>query len=291
MDGATYALSLRSSHYTHAALESEMRWLEAMQDAPSVRVPAPVPALDGRLVCSLTAPELSGTLRCTLCRWLPGHERDEASLTRSEFERLGRAAGALHEKSFRFAPPADFTRPTWDEHRFHEYRVANTYDQILAHVRRYFSAPKVEHFARITDQALQRMRALSASPGARGLVHGDFHAGNYLFDGEARGEGDDDRVAFVDFEDLGWGYASYDIATALFGAMERPDHAELVDAFARGYAARRRLPADFALELRLFQVIRTLFLTSLVVTTGDLGESRWWEGYVVGKLERLLDIA
>jgi hypothetical protein len=35
--------------------------------------------------------------------------------------------------------------------------------------------------------------------------------------------------------------------------------------------------------------MRTIFLTSLVVTSGDVGESRWWEGYVAGKLERLLD--
>src|SRR5258706_11440455 len=88
-----------------------------------------------------------------------------------------------------------------------------------------------------------------------GLILADLHAGNCLFR--------QDGVAFIDFEDLSWGYFLYDVATALFGSIERPDYVELTKAFTTAYARIRPLPADSMHQLVLFQVLRALFLTHI----------------------------
>jgi Ser/Thr protein kinase RdoA (MazF antagonist) len=279
-DGAQYALRVTSNHYSELELGCEMQWLSVMQGDPEVRVPAPVTARDGRLVVSATAPTLAEARSCTLCHWLEGAHIPEERMTAADFACLGAAASKLHRQSASFVPSPDFERPRWDEARWFDPRVHDTYQRILEHLRRFFSPSAVERFHELAQKSRTRMRELRSTPRGFGLIHADFHAGNYLFH--------DGRVGFIDFEDLGWGYFLYDVATALFGAIERPDYPVLVDAFCSAYAGNLALPESFADDLLVFQVMRAVFLTSLVITRNSLAESAWWEGYVVGKLRRLL---
>ncbi len=62
----------------------------------------------------------------------------------------------------------------------------------------------------------------------------------------------------------------------------------LVGAFLTAYDRSRPVPADVAHQLLLFQVLRAVFLTSLVVIRGDDGERAWWQSHVAPKLERVL---
>jgi Ser/Thr protein kinase RdoA (MazF antagonist) len=282
-DGAQYVLRVTSDHYNEKELRSEMQWLSAAQAEPEVRVPAPVAACDGRLVISATTPSLAGARWCTLFGWLEGAHVPEERMTTADFACLGAAASKLHRASARFVAPPDFERPRWDEKRWFDPLVHHTYQRILEHLGRCFSQPAVDRFDALAQRCRYRMRELHSAPLGFGLVHADFHAGNYLFH--------DGSVSFIDFEDLGWGYFHYDIATALFGALERPDYPMLVGAFGTAYAGGLPLPESFADDVLLFQVVRAIFLTSLTVARDNPGESAWWQGYVVGKLRRLLAAA
>jgi Ser/Thr protein kinase RdoA (MazF antagonist) len=124
------------------------------------------------------------------------------------------------------------------------------------------------------------MRELRSQPFACGLIHGDFHAGNWLFDR--------DRVGFIDFEDLGWGYFLYDVATALFAALARADYPAVADAFTRAYAGVLPLPEAIENELLVFQALRVVFLTNLAVTRNSVAENTWWQTNVAGRLRRML---
>ncbi len=279
-DGQPYVLRVTSNHYSDAQLRSEMQWLNAMQGDPDVYVPAPVTARDGRLVISASAPSVTEARSCNLFRWMVGAHRPEEQMTAGDFARVGAAAAKLHRRSAAFALPPDFERPRWDETCWLEPHVGDTYQAILVQLRRFFPATTVERFDDLAQQGRTLMCQLRSDPHACGLIHGDFHARNYLFH--------DDHVGFIDFEDLGRGYFLYDIATALFGAIERPDYPALRDGFAGAYADTLRPPGGVDDDLLIFQVLRAVFLTSLVVTRNDLGERTWWEGYVVGKLRRIL---
>ena len=81
-----------------------------------------------------------------------------------------------------------------------------------------------------------------------GLIHADLVRENMLVQG--------DTVRFIDFDDSGFGYRIFDLATALLQNINEPDYAELQAALCEGYAERRSLP-DIGL-LPLFLVLRAL---------------------------------
>lgn len=274
-----HVLRVTSNHVSQLELEAEMQWLRAMQGVPGVRVPLPVAALDGRLIVEAYAAGFPAPRRCNLFCWLDGTQRLEESLDGSDFSKLGTATAKLHERSRAFATPRTFVRPHWDTRHWDELEVGDTYRRIVAHLERYFSADAMQRFSTLVRECRAWMRENALSAEQYGLVHGDLHAGNCLFDVAG--------IAFIDFEDLGWGYYVYDVATMLFGMLDRPDYPALVSAFARGYGAVRPLPEPFSERLAQFQALRAVFLTSLVVTRGDLAESAWWEGYVTSKLRLL----
>jgi Ser/Thr protein kinase RdoA (MazF antagonist) len=282
-DGAQYVLRITPNHYSENELSSEMQWLSAVQEEPGVRVPRPVAARDGRLLTRAAAPSLVGARWCSLFHWLDGAHAPEERMTVADFASLGAAASQLHRASARFAAPPAFERPRWDETRWFDPLVHHTYQRIVLHVAGSFAQDSVARFEALAQRARARMCELRSAPHSFGLIHADFHAGNYLFH--------DGSVGFIDFEDLGWGYFQYDIATALFGALERSDYPALVQALGAAYAGSVPLPDNFADDVLLFQVVRAIFLTSLTVGRDDPRESAWWQSYVVGKLRRLLSAA
>jgi len=279
-DRQQYVLRVTSNHYSDSEIRSEMQWLRKMQADPGVRVPEPVAARDGHLVIRAQAPSLAQPRSCTLFRWIEGTHLPEERMEALDFARVGMAAARLHKGSATFDPPPDFERPHWDEKRLLDPHVRDTYARILAHLRLFFSATAVARFDDLAQRGRDRLREIRSDRRGYGLIHADFHAGNYLFH--------EDRVGFIDFEDLGWGAFLYDVATALFGAIERPDYAALRDAFTNSYTATLPLSDNLPEDLLIFQVLRAVFLTSLVVTRNDLAESAWWKAYVVGKLRHIL---
>jgi len=279
-DGQQYVMRVTGNYYAEAALSSEMTWLAAMRAHPDVRVPEPIAALDRRLFTSASAPALDEPRLCALFRWMDGTHPVEAEMTAPDFARLGAAAAALHRASAAFVPPPGFSRPTWfDLDCLHPER-SPLHEAILAHLGRQFPAAAVERFDELAAEGRALVDQLGLDPRHHGLVHSDFHAGNHLFHA--------DLVGFIDFEDLSWGYFVYDIATALLASLDRSDYPELVGAFLTAYDRARPLPADVTHQLLLFQVLRAVFLTSLVIIRGDDGERRWWQRNVAPKLDRVL---
>ena len=133
-------------------------------------------------------------------RWASVHdfvrgEALEAELTPKHFFAIGALTGRLHNHSHRFEPPSWFARP----------RVVG------ARLAPLGSAPpetaEIRHLARTAEGiALGRIESGSA-PSGHGLVHGDLHLDNVLFDGA------DARP--IDFDDCRFAYYLRDLTLAL----------------------------------------------------------------------------
>jgi len=280
-DGQQFVLRVTSNAQSEARLRSEMQWLSAMQSIAGVCVPDPVANLDGQLIVQASVPSLSEPRWCNVFRWLEGTHIAEEEMSAPNFSAMGAACASLHANSARFYPPPEFDRPHWDEHYCLDPGVGNTFERITTYLRRHSPIVLADRFAERAGQARELMGQLRPDPLSYGLIHADFHPGNCLF----RPTG----VAFVDFEDLGSGYFLYDIASALFGSLERHDYPRLAGAFTKAYASRCPLPSDFARRLVLFQLLRAVFLTHLVLAQGELNGNPWWNGYLLCKLRRVLD--
>ncbi|PWE31842.1 homoserine kinase [Pararhodobacter marinus] len=226
--GRVVALRLhRPGYRTQAELASELDWLQALHEG-GLGVPRPVPGLDGAMLQPLENGYAS------VLNWLPGRPMgvtgtpldlpDRAGL----FRQLGRDMARMHDVSDAWARPAGFARASWDRAglvgeaplwgRFWENPMLDPRDRAL-----------FEGFRARADAQLAQIDATAD----RGLIHADLVRENILIDGA--------QLHFVDFDDGGFGYRLFDLATTLFKARPEPDYPVLRDALLDGYGAVRAI--------------------------------------------------
>lgn len=238
----TYALRLhRPGYRTKAQLQSELDWMSALAKG-GMAVPRPIPMPSGGYVA-----EVGGYLVDVLT-WLPGrmlgHQgqfdgvADRPGLAR----KLGQTLAQLHDLSDAWTPPASFTRPAWD-------RAGLTGSNPLW--GRFWQHP---HLTAAQRDTFERVRDVADAHLARietgldyGLIHADAITENIMIDGDA--------LCLIDFDDGGWGFRDFDLATFLMRQIDLPDYDAIRAALIDGYSIRRRI--DFGV-LNLMLLLRAL---------------------------------
>lgn len=208
---------------TLAALEAEVR-LVAWLDGEGVKVAAPVPSRNGRLV------ERVGDYYCVVFVGLAGTHLEVSDCDEAQFSAWGAALGQLHATMKRYQDPSLADRPSWREH--------------LAQAR-----PYVEGEPGLAAEwaFLQRWAsALPTGPDDYGLIHFDCEADNLCWA--------DGGFAILDFDDAAHHWYAADIAYALrdlFG-----EGVDLTDArfkaFLRGYEGAHPLNPVLLVQLPNF---------------------------------------
>lgn len=253
-----YAMRLKRPGYRQPAeIESELMWMAAL-DRAGILVPKPVPSLAGRCL-----EQVEGHL-VDLLTWMPGQTLGArlAGCSESEaevlFERLGGHMARFHAASDAWSPPAGFSRVNWDTDglvgesplwgRFWEHPGLSASDRRL-----------LKHFRARAAQDLTRM-------GGRldhGLIHADLVRENVLVC--------DNRMGLLDFDDGGWGFRAFDLATTLLKFRDAPEYARIKDALLRGYLDVR------AMDLRtldLFLALRAVTYVGWIVPRLQEAEAR-----------------
>jgi len=254
--GGPYALRLhRPGYRTGDELRSELEWM-AMLAEGGLSVPRPVPSVNGRLV-----EEVGGTA-VDLLTWLPGRMVGKQGVLDGITDRagymrqLGGLLARLHDLSDAWTPPAGFTRPRWD-------RLGLLGDTPLWGP--FWANPDLSDADRA---ALVKARARAESDLQTreptldfGLIHADAITENVMIDG--------DRLMLIDFDDGGWGYRDFDLATVLMRQLGNPDYPALRAALISGYTTRR--PVDVA-ALDLLLMLRALtYLGWIIPRMGEPG--------------------
>jgi Ser/Thr protein kinase RdoA (MazF antagonist) len=244
-----FALRLKRPGYrSDAELLAELQWLEAMY-AAGVKVPRPQPALSGNLL------ETIGAQRVDMIGWLPGTPlgRSRAPLALADaprvFRKLGAAMADLHEACDSWVKPAGFERCAWDiEGLVGENPVWGAFwknPTLDAETRALF-----ETFRDIARKDLDRL----AEGLDYGLIHADLVRENVLVDGQ--------QLRMIDFDDGGWGFRLFDVATALFKNRQEPGYDTLKTALLAGYRSCRTLDTT---ALDLFVALRAVSYVGWIV--------------------------
>lgn len=245
-----FALRLKRPGYrSDAELLSELQWLEAMHRA-GLHVPCPVPSQQGRLLESVAGQ------RVDLLSWLPGRplgaSREPLALAEPEavFHRLGRETARLHDACDAWVRPADFTRCAWDiDGLLGEAPVWGRFWEnptLDAPTRRLFE----DFRAAATHTLLQRAETLDY-----GLIHADLVRENVMLDGTT-------RIGMLDFDDAGFGFRLFDLATTLLKNLAEPNYPSLKAALLAGYTQVRALDLEL---LELFIALRALTYVGWIV--------------------------
>ncbi|KIC35144.1 aminoglycoside phosphotransferase [Leisingera sp. ANG-M7] len=251
--GRAYALRLhRPGYRTDAELWSELQWMNATA-AGGLHVPAPVAAASGEFL------HRADGFQADMLTWLSGapigrtggglNSEDRTSL----FYGIGREMARLHTVSDRWIPPRGFSRWSWDRAgllgvnplwgRFWENPSLTKEDRAL------FIALRGE-----ADAELQQLETALDY----GLIHADLVRENIMKDGG--------KLQLIDFDDSGFGFRLFDLATTLLRNIRETDYPALRDALIAGYLSVRAIDLT---SLDLFLVLRSATYVGWIISRMD----------------------
>jgi Ser/Thr protein kinase RdoA (MazF antagonist) len=268
-DGTRVALRIhRHLYHSDAELLSELQWMEAL-GAAGIDVPMTVATDNGARFVTVAHEAVPEPRQVDMLLWLPGTPvgaieegvGDHTGLA-ALYENAGRLAGRIHNHSALWQRPAGFVRHAWDE------------DGLLGAEPfwgRFWELPALSPAqATLVEQARQAartaLRQFGKTPENYGLIHADFVPENLLRDG--------DRLMLIDFDDAGFGWHLFELATALYFHSGTDYYAAVETALIRGYRAVRPLSeADYA-RLPLFLLLRSFTYLGWVHTRHETETAR-----------------
>ena len=255
-DRQRYVLRLhRPGYHSIAAINSELEWMAALAQA-GLDVPQVVPTCSGRLYVEVSHADVAGTRVVDVLEWVA----DETLRDRIEQEtktnnldpivaligQAGELMARLHNHTQVWKAPAGLERHAWDTvglvgeapfwGRFWEF------EQLTPDQKRLMVA--------VRDRLRQDLADFPRTADTYGLIHADFNLDNLLVDG--------DRLRVIDFDDAGFGWHLFDIATMLVRFEGERYEAAGREAFFAGYRQHRPLSADHLAHLPLFVTARQL---------------------------------
>lgn len=245
--GGQAALRLHRPHYqTAETIWSELWWTTALARA-GISVPAPMAASTGEWIVTLANGQLA-----TMVGWVKGAPFGEygqalpgtAATQQATFRRIGQAIGQLHNATDEMTLPDRFSRHAWDR------------DGLLGETP--FWGPFWENPSLTSDERALVLRARAVA-GDRlevyrenaadfGLIHADVLRGNTYVDGNS--------VTLIDFDDAGFGFRTYDLATLMSQNEGLKNTPELQAAAIAGYRDTRPFSHEAEALLPMFIMLR-----------------------------------
>jgi Ser/Thr protein kinase RdoA (MazF antagonist) len=267
--GQPFVLRIHQAGYhSDAALQSELGWIAALQ-AAGVDVPAMLPTADGRLFVQAQVDGLDSPRQVDLQHWIDGQPlgtsdaglADSVADVAATYRLVGALAARLHNQTDGWTLPAGFQRHRWDADGLVGERPLwgpfwalsaltpaqrDLLQQARAEVRRRLDAlPRQAH-------GLPRY----------GLIHADFVPENLLRSASG-------TVRVIDFDDAGFGWHLFDLATALYFIQDSAGYPTAKASLIAGYREQRSLPDELLADLDLFMAARSFTYLGWVHTRPD----------------------
>ena len=160
------------------------------------------------------------------------------------FNEAGALAARIHLHSAQWQQPDEFVRHAWDEEgliganpfwgRFWELgQLSAEQRDLLQEARR---------------AARRDLRQYGRHLGNFGMIHADLVPENLLIEGP--------RLRLIDFDDAGFGWHMFELATALYFCLDDPRYEQIKAALLDGYHAVKPLTAADRQTLALFLMLR-----------------------------------
>jgi Ser/Thr protein kinase RdoA (MazF antagonist) len=235
----------RCGYHSDSELHSEFAWLRALE-AGGIAVPRVIRSRQGRDFEIVTVSETIGARQIDVFEWIEGRQlgsvesgiEGEAAVVASQYERIGAIAARMHNHTAGWRHPDGFRRHAWDAAGLvGEQPLWGRFWQLAALTR--------------TQQ---------------GLIHADLVPENLLVDG--------DRICVIDFDDAGFGWHLFELATSLYFIAGESVYPAAREALIRGYRTERALSDETLERLPLFLAARGTTYLGWVHTRPDSDTAR-----------------
>lgn len=261
-DGARFALRVhRAGYHSDAALRSELYWMRELGRA-GIAVPSVIPAADGSLFVHADLPGIPEARQVDMIGWLSGAPAGAPGADSAYYFRVGALAARLHLHGSRIPLPDDFTRHSWDEEgligeqpvwgRFLNLPALSTSQQTL--------------LRKAVDAARDDLASYGRSPERYGIIHADLIRDNVLEN--------DGELQAIDFDDSGFGWYMFEIATILCANLDNADYPQLKRQLLEGYRSVRKLDDTDIAHLPLFMFLRAATYLGWLQTRAETATAR-----------------
>lgn len=282
-DGRRMAVRVhRHAYHSDEALHSELFWMAALGEV-GIEVPPIVPAKDGSLFLRVSVDCVPEERQVDMLGWLSGapigSSEGGLALDQAEAETLyhnaGTLAAQLHNHSTTMTLPGNFERHSWCEQGllgdqplwgcfWHLDRLTDGQRTLLLDARAH---------------AMRDLAVIGKSADRFGMIHADFVPENLLSD---RG-----KLQLIDFDDSGFGWHMFELATALYFIVDEPNYGSLRDALFAGYRAARALSTADLAALPLFLFLRGTTYLGWVQTRAETQTAKELGPFLVERTCRL----
>ncbi len=199
-----------------------------------------------------SVPEVPQERQVDLLEWFDGEPVGEAETEAladpqdvvATFRTVGELMATAHNHAESWQPPPSFTRHAWDaDGLLGDDPFWGPYQSLEI-----LTDDQLALLERMKTRALADLADFGQGADRYGLVHADLVPDNLL-----RGP---DGLCVIDFDDAGFGWHLFDVATSLFPSLLDEWFDDAQAALIEGYRRRRPLPDDHLERLPLFFVLR-----------------------------------
>lgn len=261
----------RPGYHSVVELRSELTWMNALSDE-GVALPRPITTRNGAL---LTEVEMAGVpcpRQVDMFTWVEGvalSNVTDPSLLAASYRKVGSLVAAIHRHAGRWRPPEDFRRHAWDIDGLIGPRALwGDYSKLQG-----LTAGDRALFDRASSVAAAELRQLPAAEYC--LIHADLVPDNIMLC--------PDGVKVIDFDDAGYGWRMFEIATAMFHHLGEAHYSEIEQAFFEGYRSVFVLSERERATLPLFFFLRGLTYLSWVHTRSGTETAREMTPAFIGR--------
>jgi Ser/Thr protein kinase RdoA (MazF antagonist) len=250
-DGERIALRIHRDGYHHeAALQSELQWMELLAEA-GIQVPQVIRTRAGTPMIQVHCEQLGISRYVDMLGWLPGTTLGSAEEglagiedVESIFHEVGVLAARIHLHSSSWQQPNSFVRHAWDEDGLigHQPFWGTFWALDLLTEAQRELLQTLRHHARID------LRAYGRTLANYGMIHADLVPENLLVE-EA-------SLRLIDFDDAGFGWHMFELATALYFCLDDPRLEAIRAALLAGYDSVKPLTPQDRQALPLFLALR-----------------------------------
>ncbi len=241
----------RLGYHSDAALRSESSWMKALA-ASGIEVPQAVLSRSGQPFELVDVDDVPGPRQVDVFEWIEGRQLGsveqgltaDAGWVSRTYGIVGELTARMHNQSSAWQPPASFQRHSWCDAglagetplwgRFWELADLTTAQRAL--------------FEDLRGRVARELAAYGKGADRFGLIHADLVPENILVD--------DEHLRIIDFDDAGYGWHLFDIATSLY-FIRRESFYELArDSLIAGYRRHRALGDEHLRRLPMFLAAR-----------------------------------
>ncbi|MFK8021475.1 MAG: phosphotransferase enzyme family protein [Pseudomonadales bacterium] len=277
-ESSLYALRVhRAGYHSDAALRSEAQWMSALQDS-GVFAPDLIPRSSGESFAVVPHPDVAEARQVDLLAWIDGDQlgsvEEGLGDNTAEIERIyatiGQSAARIHQHSSVWTLPQDFVRHAWD----YEGLVGNNPFWGRFWELEALTPAQRELVTRARDRVREELSAMEKAASVYGMIHADLVPENLLVDG--------DNVQLIDFDDAGFGWYMFELATALYFIQDDPNYSVAREALLSSYQAERPLSEEALNTLPLFMLARSFTYLGWVHTREDTETAKELTPMLVG---------